>query len=141
MKTIILFIFFLNAIHFNSQTAKNELEQVRQEMNNQVVAWNKGDINAFMESYWKSDSLKFISTAGITYGWQQTIGKYLKSYPTKEAMGILKFTILDAVQLSENSSFIIGRWELEKEKPAGGHFSLLWRKIDGKWRIVVDHTS
>ena len=124
-----------------AQNSKKELDEVRQELQNQVEAWNKGDINTFMESYWKNDSLKFISTAGIAYGWQQTIGKYLKSYPTKEAMGILKFTILDAIQLSENSSFIIGKWELEKEKPAGGHFSLLWRKIDGKWRIVVDHTS
>src|SRR5690349_13630346 len=118
MKHFLSFVFLLAAFSVAAQSPKNELDEVRKELQKQVDAWNKGDINAFMESYWKNDSLKFISTAGITYGWQQTIGKYLKSYPTKEAMGILKFTILDALQLSETSSFIIGKWELEKEKPA-----------------------
>ncbi len=141
MKRILVVTFFLVAITLGAQNQKTELDEVRLEMQKQVEAWNKGDIYAFMESYWRNDSLKFISTAGITYGWQQTTARYLKGYPSKEAMGVLKFTILDAMQLSENGSFIIGKWELEKEKPAGGHFSLLWKKIDGKWRIIVDHTS
>ena len=64
-----------------------------------------------------------------------------KGYPTKEAMGILKFTIKEATQLSETSVYVIGQWELTKEKPAGGYFTLLWKKINNNWVIVADHTS
>jgi hypothetical protein len=94
-----------------------------------------------MNSYWNNDSLKFIGSKGITYGWQKTLDNYIKGYPNKEAMGILTFTILEATQLSEISIYVIGKWELKKEKPSGGHFTLLWKKINNKWVIVADHTS
>ena len=110
-------------------------------MSQQEQAWNKADIVGFMKHYWKSDSLKFIGSKGITYGWQKTYDNYVKGYPTKEAMGILKFTIKEATQLSEMSIYVIGQWELTKEKPAGGYFTLLWKKINGNWVIVADHTS
>lgn len=110
-------------------------------MKTQETLWNQGDIPGFMDYYWKSDSLKFIGKTGVNYGWQTTLGNYLKSYPGKEAMGTLKFTVIEASQLCSNSIFIVGKWELIKEKPAGGHFTLLWKKINGNWRIVTDHTS
>ncbi|WP_317899185.1 YybH family protein [Aurantibacillus circumpalustris] len=107
----------------------------------QEECWNRGDIHGFMNYYWKSDSLKFIGSKGITYGWQRTLDNYLKSYPDKATMGILKFTIKEATQLSPTSIYVIGQWELEKEKPVGGYFTLLWKKIKDKWVIVADHTS
>lgn len=114
---------------------------VKDLMSQQETAWNNADINGFMKHYWKSDSLKFIGSKGITYGWQKTLDNYIKGYPNKEAMGILTFTILEATQLSETSIYVIGKWELKKEKPSGGHFTLLWKNINGKWVIVADHTS
>jgi hypothetical protein len=110
-------------------------------MKTQEQSWNEGNIKAFMEYYWKNDSLKFIGSKGITYGWQKTLDNYLKSYPNKETMGILTFDIKEATQLSKRSIYIIGQWSLKKEKPAGGYFTLLWKKIEGKWVIVADHTS
>lgn len=110
-------------------------------MKTQEEAWNKGDIKGFMEYYWKSDSLKFIGSKGITYGWQKTLDNYIKGYPTKSAMGILTFSILEITQLSNSSIYVIGKWDLKKEKPSGGYFTLLWRKINDKWVIVADHTS
>ena len=107
----------------------------------QVLAWNKGDIRGFMEYYWQSDILKFIGSKGLTYGWQKTLDNYIKSYPNKEAMGVLKFTIIESSQLSKTDIYVIGKWELEKEKPVSGHFTLLWKKINNKWVIVADHTS
>ena len=114
---------------------------VKDLMSQQETAWNNADINGFMKHYWNSDSLKFIGSKGITYGWQKTLDNYIKGYPNKEAMGILTFTILEATQLSETSIYVIGKWELKKEKPAGGHFTLLWKKINSQWVIVADHTS
>ncbi len=107
----------------------------------QETQWSEGNIRGFMEHYWKSDSLKFIGSKGITYGWQKTLDNYLKGYPDKEAMGVLTFEVLECTQLSPTSIYVIGKWNLKKEKPSGGHFTLLWRKINGNWVIVADHTS
>jgi len=140
-KFILLFFVFSCLYSFAQKEVKGDLKTVSNIMSAQVLAWNKGDINGFMSFYWRSDSLKFIGSKGVTYGWQKTLDNYIKNYPDKTAMGILKFTIIESSQLSNASIYIIGKWELEKEKPVGGHFTLLWKKIDNKWVIVADHTS
>ena len=134
-------LILLWSLNLSAQNQTDDVTLVINHMKEQESAWNRGDIPGFMEYYWKSDSLRFISSSGITYGWQKTIGKYLKSYPTKEAMGKLTFTIVEAKQLSPTSIYLIGQWSLEKEKPAGGYFTLLWRKKENRWVIVSDHTS
>jgi ketosteroid isomerase-like protein len=138
MRNLIFVFLFLSAGFLSAQ---KDVDAVLDNMKTQEQAWNNGDVKGFMEHYWKSDSLKFIGSKGITYGWQKTLDNYLKSYPNKEAMGILKFTIIEASQLSKESIYVIGKWELQKEKPVGGHFTLMWKKIAGKWVIVSDHTS
>lgn len=139
-KTILLFCICCSVYAF-SQKKQTQTQSVKENMRMQEEAWNKGEIKDFMNYYWKNDSLKFIGSKGITYGWQKTLDNYIKGYPTKEDMGILTFTILECTQLSETAIYVIGKWELKKEKAAGGHFTLLWKKIDGKWVIVSDHTS
>lgn len=114
---------------------------VRSLMSEQQAAWNRGDIAGFMVHYWNSDSLTFIGSKGVTYGWQQTLDNYKKAYPDKKAMGELTFTLIEVQEVSPSSVYVIGKWHLEKEKPAGGHFTLLWKKIGHKWVIVSDHTS
>ncbi|WKZ58440.1 MAG: nuclear transport factor 2 family protein [Cyclobacteriaceae bacterium] len=137
-----IIILFLLPVTLLAQRNRAEESAIRQVMHNQQEAWNRADIEAFMEGYWKSDSLKFIGRNGITYGWQTTLDNYKKSYPTPEAMGKLTFSILTLDILSETSAFMIGRWHLKRtnDEP-GGHFTLLWHKINGKWVIIADHTS
>ena len=108
----------------------------------QRTAWNKGDIDGFMQSYWKSDSLVFVSKTAPTYGWQATIGHYKKSYPNKTAMGQLSFHILQIKLLDKTNAFVLGGWNLKRANDApGGFFTLWFRKINGAWKIVCDHTS
>ena len=140
MRRLTLLFLLMNAVLAFSQN-KNQVKVVIENMKIQEMAWNNADIVGFMKYYWKSDSLKFISSKGITYGWQKTYDNYVKGYPTKEAMGILTFTIKEATQLSESSIYVIGQWQLKKDKPVGGYFTLLWKKINGQWVIVADHTS
>lgn len=121
--------------------SQNEVARVLENMNAQEKAWNEGNIEAFMKHYWNNDSLKFIGKSGITYGWQKTLDNYKKSYPTKADMGLLTFSIKEATLLSPESIYLIGQWQLKKDKPAGGYFTLLWKKIKGDWVIVADHTS
>jgi len=104
--------------------------------------WNKGDISCFMDTYWKSDSLKFIGKDGITYGWDATMSRYKKKYPDKSHMGTLSFDVLEMEYLAPNTMMLVGRWGLQREMgDVGGHFTLIWRRIVGVWVIVTDHSS
>jgi ketosteroid isomerase-like protein len=128
------------AIPLAAQTADHRA--IRKIMAEQELAWNRGDLPGFMEGYWKSDSLRFIGSSGLTYGWQKTLDNYKKGYPDRAAMGGLKFTILSVEKLSRRSAFVVGKWHLTREKgDLSGHYTLLWRKINGRWRIVADHSS
>jgi len=144
MKTKTLFLFlslyFFTSVY--SQKNNPDIQQVISSLNTQQSTWNKGNIEGFMEYYWKNDSLKFIGTNGITYGWQKTLDNYKKKYPNPEAMGQLTFDITEAEQLSPKAIFIVGKWRLKyPDKEIGGYFTLFWKKLNGKWLIVVDHTS
>ena len=74
--------------------------EVGQVMQRQQDAWNNGDIPRFMEGYWESDSLMFIGSRGLSYGYNKTLENYLKSYPTREKMGLLEFTNESWIQVS-----------------------------------------
>ena len=135
-----LIIINLSFLSFSQKETK-AIRIVKENMSTQENSWNNFDIPGFMNFYWNNDSLKFIGSKGITYGWKKTLENYIKGYPSKETMGILNFTIIEATQLSRNSIYVIGKWELTRENPVGGYFTLLWKKIDGNWVIVADHTS
>lgn len=111
-------------------------------MNMQEEAWSAGDIEQFMEGYWQSERLVFIGSRGLTYGWQKTLDNYKKGYPTKEDMGTLQFDIISLEELNPETFYMIGKYTLIKDKGnQSGHFTLIWKLINGRWRIVSDHSS
>ena len=111
-------------------------------LDNQSRAWNRGNLEEFMVGYWKNDSLMFIGSRGITYGWNNTLANYKKSYPDTAAMGKLNFTLLKIKQLSNEYYQVIGNWHLQRSVgDLSGHFTLLFQKINGEWVIVADHSS
>ena len=115
---------------------------IRQLMADQTTAWNNGSIDEFMKGYWNNDSLMFIGHSGITYGYQQTLDNYKKTYSNADQMGQLFFTLLKVKPLSPDYYVVIGKWLLKRKTgDIGGIYTLLFRKIDGQWRIVCDHTS
>jgi beta-aspartyl-peptidase (threonine type) len=107
----------------------------------QAAAWNRGDIDGFMEHYWKSEDLTFSSGGKTTRGWQTTRDNYKLRYPTRERMGKLTFDQLEVFPLGDNAALLLGHWHLDRTGPVGGNFSLVFRRIDGAWVIVHDHTS
>ena len=118
------------------------LSAIQAVMDTQQVAWNRGDIDGFMQGYWTSDSLRFIGKRGITFGWQSTLDNYKKSYPGTEAMGRLQFTNLSMEITGDSSAYVIGKWELFRTADTlSGHYSLLWKCMNGRWIIVADHSS
>ena len=116
--------------------------QVRAVLSRQSEAWNRHDLEAFMQDYWKSDSLMFIGKSGVTYGWSNTLANYRKNYPDNAAMGTLNFRLIKVKRLSSTYYSVVGRWELQRLMgDLSGHFSLLFQKIAGKWVIISDHSS
>ena len=125
-----------------AETNANERADIEAVLNLQVTAWNTGDIDAFMEHYWKSGELTFSSGGKTTRGWNATLTRYRERYPTPEKMGQLKFDGLEITPLGEQAALVLGQWHLERDaEPLNGNFSLVFRKIDGRWLIVHDHTS
>jgi ketosteroid isomerase-like protein len=108
----------------------------------QQDAWNRGDIDAFMDHYWKSDDLTFSSSGKTTRGWQATLARYRERYPTPEKMGRLTLSGFELTPLGDAAELVLGQWKLDRQsEPVGGNFTLVLRKIDGRWVIVHDHTS
>lgn len=143
MKAIITGILCLVfSVQIHAQNAK-ERQEVLKVLNRQNENWNKGDIRAFMEDYLKSDSLMFIGKNGVIYGWQATLDRYLKTYPDLATMGKLKFDIQKTDFHSPTTCWVLGKWHLTRPEKgdAGGFFTLVLKKIGGKWLIVSDHTS
>jgi ketosteroid isomerase-like protein len=142
MKKIFL-LFATALLLFTSVSAQSKDEQtIRSAIEEQRIAWNTGDLNHFMKTYWQSDSLMFIGKSGVTYGWQNTLDNYKKGYPDTAAMGKLDFDILEVTRLSDSYFFVVGKWHLTRSiGNVGGHFTLLFRKIKNKWVIVADHSS
>lgn len=115
---------------------------IRQVLDAQAAAWNRGDVEAFMEGYWKSDATTFSSTSGVARGWQALLERYKRSYPDRKAMGRLTFSDLEITTLGPDAAFVLGRWQLERESDRpGGVYTLVLRRFPEGWRIVHDHTS
>lgn len=111
-------------------------------LDRQTIDWNKGDIDAFMKGYWNSDSLMFIGKSGVTYGYQNTLNNYKKNYKGADQMGKLTFNILQVKRISKDAYFVVGKWFLKRNAgDVGGHYTLVFRKINGEWVIVSDHSS
>ena len=140
MRSILCISFTLLSVSLFCQ-AKDETE-VRNILAQQSQAWNRGDIDAFMVGYWENDSLMFIGKSGVTYGYKNTLTNYKKNYPDTASMGKLTFTIIQVKQFSPEFFHVTGKYYLTRTiGDASGHFTLVFRKINGKWVIVSDHSS
>lgn len=141
MKQLFFLLLLITAINTNAQT--KDKQRILSILDAQTKYWNAGDLENFMKGYWKSDSLMFIGKSGVTYGYNNTLENYKKGYPTRDAMGILKFNILKVEKIAADAYFVVGKWHLTREKVGDveGHYTLFFKKIKGEWVIVADHSS
>lgn len=139
MKLLLAVLLFTSTV---GSAQSGDEKAIRTLLATQSAAWNRGDIDSFMKGYWENDSLMFIGSSGITYGWTNTLNNYKKGYPDTATMGKLTFTLLHMKKLSGEYYQVIGKWFLKRSVgDVGGHFTLLFRKIKGQWVIVSDHSS
>ena len=149
MKYILtISIIFIISCNLSSDNKTNNMKQnpleinkIKKVLEQQKKCWNNGDIDGFMQGYWKSKDLVFTSLKyKTTYGWEETLRRYQESYPTKSSMGELEFKIIKVNLTSKNTAKIEGKWKLIKEKNPNGVFWLDLKKFDENWLIIKDST-
>ena len=145
LYTALLACILISGCASSSQFNRGDEEQaIRTLLGTQIDDWNEGNIDSFMEGYWKSDSLRFASGNAFRQGWEETLNRYKASYPDKAAMGELSFELYEVNVLSPDAATVFGRFHLKREASLGdltGLFTLIFRKKNGEWMIVHDHTS
>ncbi len=125
------------------KTESMDASEIESVLARQTKAWNEGDLEKFMQTYWQSDDLTFCSGGKITRGWQSTLDNYKKGYPTKAKMGQLHFDGLEVSMIESNSALVLGKWHLRMadETKLNGNFTLVVKKFDSTWKIIHDHSS
>jgi uncharacterized protein (TIGR02246 family) len=145
VRGVLSLVLFL-AASFNSAAARSEPSgaenAIRKLLDDQVAAWNRGDVVTFMEGYWKSSQTTFSGASGVLRGWHAVLERYRRQYPDRAAMGKLMFSNLEISLLAPDAALVLGHWRLERaqDRPSGV-FTLVLRKLPEGWRIVHDHTS
>ena len=143
MKKLLLLICVVSTFYCNAQTTDSkDNDAILKVLKKQRLAWSDNNLEKFMEGYWKNDSLKFYGSNGITYGWENTLERYKKAYPTKEHTGKLNFKINDISKISEGAYYVMGEYHLKREVGnADGIFMIILKKINGEWKIIADTSS
>jgi ketosteroid isomerase-like protein len=139
----IIFCISTAAIVFAAPTqTQNATAQIRAVLSAQQEAWNRGDIDRFMNGYARSPSTVFVSEDTIRRGWETVRERYRKKYSDRAKMGTLTFSDLEIALLSPDAAVALGRWRLERAKDRPhGCFTLIFKRLPEGWRIVHDHTS
>lgn len=140
MKKILLLLLIVATTEVFAQD--KDKQAVLSVLDNQTKAWNNGDLEQFMKGYWNNDSLMYVGQSGVTYGYKPTLETYKKNYASKEQMGKLDFNILHVNRLSKNIIQVVGKWHLTRTiGDASGHFTVIFKKINGQWLMISDHSS
>lgn len=141
MKSIIFLFVLLAGSSLHAQSNKDEKE-IMGLLNRQTTAWNKGSLDEFMSGYWNNDSLMFVGKNGVTYGYANTLNNYKNNYDSPDKMGKLFFEIIKIKRLSPEYYWVLGKYFLKRKVgDAGGQYTLLVKKINGRWMIIADHSS
>ena len=133
-----------DAVHAQTKSTRDAITvtPVQTVLDAQVEAWNRGDIEGFMDGYARSPDITFISDNNFTRGWQTVHDRYQKNYDSRDKMGTLTFSDLETKLLSNDAAVTIGRWHLQlANSQPHGRFTLIFRRTKQGWRIVHDHTS
>jgi len=139
---VILFLFVGSKLSAQQAVAAQDQTEIRKILDAQQSAWNQGNVDAFLEGYWRSPELTFSGSGGIARGWDGVLARYRKNYPDRAAMGRLDFSGLEFRFLGKDAALVLGHWHLARAQgDIGGVFSLVWQRFPEGWRIIHDHTS
>ena len=112
-------------------------------LEDQMAAWNRGDLAGYMAGYAKIDTLVFTSGGKVRTGWQATYDTYQTKYgKDPSTMGKLAFSITQVDSIGADGAVVLGTWTVtESAHPGTGVFSVILERRPEGWRIIHDHTS
>lgn len=115
---------------------------VRAVLDAQAQAWNRGDIEGYMDGYARSPDTVFVSGDTVARGWQTVLDRYRKRYDSRDKMGSLTFSDLEITVLGNDAVLAVCSWRLMRanDEPHGKSTLILRRTKQG-WKIVHDHSS
>ena len=139
-KTLTLLVLLILASCKTSQlTATDDIAVIRSILDQQQKAWSDNDLEGFMEGYWESDELTYFSRGKITKGWQTTLANYKRNYPSKKETGELQFEIANITQINTDAYWVMGSYFLTRDAgDANGTFMIIFKRINGEWKIIGD---
>jgi ketosteroid isomerase-like protein len=118
------------------------MAEVRAVLEAQQAAWNRGDIQGFMDGYDRADTTTFVSGDEVTLGWKTVLERYKQRYPSRERMGTLTFSELTIKPISPGYALADGRFQLKRANDSpSGRFTLIFRLVNSNWRIIHDTTT
>jgi len=124
------------------EQSPNSAAEIQSVFTAQQDAWNRGDIDAFMNGYAQSASTVFVSGDEVTRGWDTVRERYRKKYSDRTKMGTLTFSEIEVTPLSADSAVVLGRWKLQRANDhPHGRFTLVFKRLPEGWRIILDHTA
>ena len=142
LQRICLLILAATVFGSSAAVAADPTAEIREILHAQQGAWNRGDIDKFMNGYARSKSTTFVSEDTVTRGWQTVCNRYKKKYSDRDKMGTLAFSDVEVTPLGSSAAIVIGRWRLKRKiDQPHGRFTLVFRRLTEGWRIVHDHTS
>ncbi|MFY0644595.1 MAG: hypothetical protein JXR19_09045 [Bacteroidia bacterium] len=137
---IVLAMFICSSCSRQEPDIEKDTANIEALLAQQLVDWNNGDIEAFMQTYWDSETLRFSSRGGTAYGWNNVLDMYKRSFPDRESMGQLHFDIDTIFTNRYPMVQVNGAFHLYRSDTLEGPFSLFFEKIDSEWKITEDHT-
>jgi len=144
LTTILLLVILSTTAATGAQSRQDakSVAAIRAVLDAQAVAWNRGDVETYMDGYARSADTVFVSGDRVTRGWQTVLERYKKTYDSREKMGVLTFSDLEITMISKDAAIVLGRWHLQRSQDEPhGRFTLVFRKTNAGWKIIHDHTS
>lgn len=142
MKKLVYLFLLGSAFALAQNTIEADKKGITDMLMAQQKAWNNYDIETFMDGYWESDSLTFYGSGGVIKGWQATLDRYKKSYPSKDHFGTLDFKFNEIAPISEGSYYVMGEYFLKRSVgDTNGIFMLVVKKIHGAWKVIADTSA
>jgi ketosteroid isomerase-like protein len=124
-----------------ARVSAKDLAAIRAVLDEQAAAWNRGDIDAYMAGYARSDDTMFVGT-DVTRGWTKVRDRYKAKYDSRAKMGTLVFSDVDLRPLGGDDVVVTGAWKLTRDADTPhGRFTLIFHRRPEGWRIVYDHSS
>lgn len=121
---------------------KDDVREIKRVLEMQQNEWSDNDIEGFMDGYWNSNELRFYGNNGLTTGYNQVLNNYKIKYPNKDLTGTLKYEIDAVTPISADAYYVMGKYRLDRKAgDADGAFMVIFKKINGQWKIIADMSS